>query len=588
MSLEQIKKQAKRLHRILPEVLPEVVSQRKDFNLAICQEIVAKQFRYPSFHAATQSFSENLSSPPSGVPVRLGSPLLASPSLLVDESALSNVCKRIVKILDAYPMIGETDRREYHGGIGFFEVAAQKSFDVYAAWVGTKRGVDEYSLLVIPSSSDGSLFEAGAFLNNDAFRSFFLRRIEAEIDLHSDFCNMKFVSICGLFGRSDRTEEHSLHLFQFDRVDDFDLSVEWHCPRNQDPTLRDAPIHVLHAARSQTVPCFSAQHILIYLHWVLERVRVESEKSWVVQNLHNHKLLNVSRLTDALNTCAYAASRRGDHHDMGVEFTLPSEEKSPLVRFLESYSQAVAGGSSLIKADRSRGAPHLSGEYKYFVGANPLSGVKSLLKGFRQKPLNFGAAPLLVFCTRSFAPAVGLIESFVSASRDQGRSVMYLARSAELFLPENLREGVEFVDLGILEQSPEEVNNRLKFAFFRSLQYRRLSLIIEDCDHLSLHPALNSFLNQIKDQNLPALLLSQGEDYSDQSRLFSLLGKRETAVIFSMADGSRSAAWFNQSLGWGEGLEASKFREDYSPSDLLIYKRLQGRSMKGEWFEFNE
>lgn len=588
MSLEQIKKQAKRLHRILPEVLPEVVSQRKDFNLAICQEIVAKQFRYPSFHAATQSFSENLPSSPSGAPVRLGSPLLASPSLLVDESALSNVCKRIVKILDAYPMIGETDRREYHGGIGFFEVAAQKSFDVYAAWVGTKRGVDEYSLLVIPSSSDPSLFEAGAFLNNDAFRSFFLRRIEAEIDVHSDFSNLKFVSICGLFGRSDRTEEHSLHLFQFDQVDDFDLSVEWHCPRNQDPALRDAPIHVLQAARSQTVPSFSAQHILIYLHWVLERVRVENEKGWIVQNLYNHKLLNVGRLADALNTCAYAASRRGDHHDMGVEFTLPPAEKSPLVRFLESYSSAVAGGTSLIKADRSSGAAYVSGEYQYFVGANPLSGVKSLLKGFRRKPLNFGAAPLLVFCTRSFTPAAGLIESFVNASRNQGRSVMYLARSAEVFLPENLREGVEFVDLGILEQSPEEVNTRLKFAFFKSLQYRRLSLIIEDCDHLSIHPSLNSFLNQIKDQNMPALLLSQGVDYSDQSRLFSLLGKRETAVIFSMAEGPRSAAWFNQSLGWGEGLEASKFREDYSPGDLLIYKRLQGRSMKGEWFELNE
>ncbi|MBQ69004.1 hypothetical protein CL689_02965 [Candidatus Saccharibacteria bacterium] len=588
MSLEQIKKQAKRLHKILPEVLPEVVSQRKDFNLAICQEIVAKQYRYPSFHAATQSVSENVSFSPSGAPVRLGSTLLASPGPLVDETALSNVCKKVVKILDAYPMIGETDRREYHGGIGFFEVAAKKSFDVYAAWVGTKRGVDEYSLLVIPSSSDASLFEAGAFLNNDAFRSFFLRRIEAEIDLHSDFSSMKFVSVCGLFGRSDRTEEHSLHLFPFNEVDDFDLSVEWHCPRNPDPVLRDAPIHVLHAARSQTVPCFSAQHILIYLHWVLERVSVESEKSWVVQNLYNHKLLNVGRLVDALSTCAYAASRRGDHHDMGVEFTLPPEEKSPLVRFLESYSTAVAGGTSLIKADRSRGTSHLSGEYQYFVGATPLSGVKSLLKGFRRKPLNFGAAPLLVFCTRSFTPAAGLIASFVSASRDQGRRILYLARSAEVFLPEHLRDAVDFVDLGILEQSPEEVNTRLKFAFFKSLQYRRLSLVIEDCDHLSTHPALNSFLNQIKDQNIPALLLSQGESYSDQSRLFSLLGKRETAVMFSMADGSRSAAWFNQSLGLGDGLEASKFREDYSQGDLLIYKRLQGNPTKGDWFELNQ
>ena len=93
MSLEQIKKQAKRLHKILPEVLPEVVSQRKDFNLAICQEIVAKQYRYPSFHAATQSVSENVSFSPSGAPVRLGSTLLASPGPLVDETALSNVCK---------------------------------------------------------------------------------------------------------------------------------------------------------------------------------------------------------------------------------------------------------------------------------------------------------------------------------------------------------------------------------------------------------------------------------------------------------------------------------------------------------------
>lgn len=590
MSLEQIKKQAKRLHKILPEVIQEVISQKKDFNLALCQEIVAKQFGYPSFHAATECSAGATPRSSLGMASAAMTPLPAqqlSETPLIDESSLSRICRKMIKVLASYPMIGELDKREYHAGIGFFEVAAKKSFDVYAVWVGIKKGVDEYSLLVVPCSTDPSLFEAGAFLNNDAFRTFFLSRVQAEIDLHSDFAGMKFVSICGLFGRPDRAEEHSLHLFRLNQVDDFSLSVEWHCPRNPNPDLRLAPTHVFHAALTQEPLCFSAQHILTYLHWVLERVHVDSERSLLLQNLQNHKLLDVGRLVDALNTCAYIASKRGDHHDMGVGFAIPDEEQFPLVRFLESYSAVVPGGASLVKAERSRRSAYNSSEYKCFVGAKPLSGVRSLLKGFWPRPLNFGASPLLVFCTRFFAPAGSLIESFVSTSRSQGRHVMYLARSAEVLLPESLREGVEFVDLGILEHSAEEVNTRLKSAFFKSLQYEQVSFVIEDSDHLSIHPAFNSFLNQIRDQSIPALLLSQAASYDAQSRLFSLLAQRQTAVIFSMSDEERCAAWFNQSLRWGDGLQASKFRENYASGDLLIYKRRDGGEMKGDWYEFS-
>lgn len=59
MSIEHLKKQAKNLHRHLPEFLAK---NPQPFSLSACQELVARSSGYPSWHAASTAPARN---PPS-------------------------------------------------------------------------------------------------------------------------------------------------------------------------------------------------------------------------------------------------------------------------------------------------------------------------------------------------------------------------------------------------------------------------------------------------------------------------------------------------------------------------------------------
>lgn len=572
MSLDQINKQAKRLHKVLPELL----KQQKEFNLAFSQELVARQYGYPSYHAAATKQSDSYA-------------LAHREDVLkrsFDESLLRSLCKKPLKVLDRFPMAADDDRLYYHGGIGFFDVARNRHFDVYLLWVGARRGVDEYTLLLSSVSGlDTTLFDTGAFYNNDQFRVHFLERLKNESGMKEVFRTHKIKSLCCIFPNSPNRDSVSLHVFPVDFIDDFWKAVHWEVEDIKNPWLGQASLDLARSVKTDEQISIRSQHLLICLHWALD-VRCESTipKASEPVGFTSNPYLKLEGFRFLMQSSMQAVEAKSLYLDLGIKLDIPGYSTSPAARLLESYSKAIPELLPLVPVSRDPGKRALSSRFAGLKSHKALSGLKGLLPRLVNRPMNFGVNPKILCFSDSFYFAGKLIEDFIESSLSSGQQVVYLSRSTPT-IAKHLVDQVVVVDLGLLENSPETVNRKLEKVFFSNMHRLDQSFVIEDCDLLARHPAFKSVINHIFATNRPCLLQAQSTPTYDANELFSVVGMRQNFTLFSMNDGNRSVFHFNETLQQQNQLKASSLRESYARHEALVYQSGGEKQENGQWFE---
>lgn len=572
MSLDQINKQAKRLHKVLPELL----KQQREFNLAFSQELVARQYGYPSYHAAATKQAIAPTQTYNGAAINQS----------FDESLLHRVCKEPLRILDRFPMAAEEDHLYYHGGIGFFDVARNRNFDVYLLWVGTRRGVDEYTLLLISRSGDDtSLFDAGAFHNNDQFRVHFLERLRNETGIKKVFETHKIKSLCCLFPNSPNRDSLSVHVFPVEFMVDFWRAVHWEVQDSKNDWLAPAGRDLARATETDAPISMRAQHLLICLHWALD-VRCESDlpKPVVPVNLPSNPYLTFEGFRFLMQSSVQATQAHSLYLDLGMTLEIPNYSTSPAARLLESYSKVMPELLRLVPVSQDAGNRALSSKFSGLKSYKALLGLKGLLPRSVNRPMNLGVNPKILCFSDSFYFAGKIIEDFIESSLSSGQQVVYLSRSTPA-ISKRLVEQVLVVDLGLLENSPDMVNRKLEEVFFRNMHRLDQSFVIEDCDILARHPAFKSVINHIFTTNRPCLLQAQSMPVYSANELLSLIGMRQNFTLFAMNDGNRSVFHFNETLRTQSRLKASQFRESYAKHEALLYQASTEEQANGQWFE---
>lgn len=589
MSLEQIKKQSKRLHKIFPEVLAE----KKEINLALAQEVVARQFGYPSFHAAA-SKSEVLDERPAvaSQSVSVLAPAAeASPggsSWVI--SSLDSVCRRPIKVVSSFPMLELGDLGPHDGDPWFTQTAKDRSFDVYLVWVGCCGGVDEYCVF-IHSLCDGDrfFFDAGAFLNRDDFRRDFVGRVLEVVGRNPRTRKLKVVSACVAYPGAPYRPSSSLHFFSVDHVESFDRAFHWEPGDSPNKWLIEGTEILTQREAFDDVLPFSAQHVLVYAHTHLLAIASDPKRERPdYDEVYGCSLLEPDRLLGTLQVFSTIGSNKGDFLDLGVRLVLPEPSESPVRRLVESYLPFMPGEVNSEKPQISRalrGTTALASQFHGFDGGRILSGISRLLPGLKTKPIDFGIEPFLVCSALRLSRLSPLLARSAAICLAQGSHVMYISRNGDTLFSSDISSQMEVVNLRLLELSAAEVSSRFTDAVKSTHAHEDLCVFVEDADLLAKEPSFMDFVARLAYRRCPTFLMTNAPRPEDNEILFASLRGIAFDTVFSMDEGISRAQWFNKHVLKASFIDSAFFRAQYQPADFLVHARASGASSHWCWHE---
>lgn len=589
MSLEQIKKQSKRLHKIFPEVLAE----KKEINLALAQEVVARQFGYPSFHAA----ASRVDNPGCGPTVAPQSVAVLAPAVEVspfgsswDLARLDSVCRRPIKLASSFPMLEAGDLGPHDGDPWFTETAKDRSFDVYLVWVGCSGGVDEYCVF-IHSLCDGDrfFFDAGAFLNRDDFRRQFVGRVLAVVGRNPRTRTLKVVSACVAYPGAPYRPSSSLHFFSVDHVECFEKAFHWEPGDCSNKWLIEGTEILTKLEAFDSLLPFNAQHVLVCAHTYLLAVSSDPKRERPsYDEVYGSPLLDPVRLLGALRAFSAVGADKGDLLDLGVRWVLPDPLESPARRLVESYLPFMTGlaNSENPPISRALGAPAaMATHFHGFDAGRRLSGVSRLLSGLKTKPIDFGTEPFLVCSALHLSRLSPLLARSAAICLAQGFHVVYISRNGDTLFSSDLSSQVEVVNLRLLELSAKEVSSRFEEAVKSTHARENLCVFVEDADILAKEPSFMDFVARLAYRRCPTFLMTNAPQPEDNEILFSSLHGIAFETVFSMDEGASRAKWFNKHVLKASFIDSTFFRAQYHPADFLVHSRVSAPGTHWCWHE---
>lgn len=579
MSTEQLRRQAKRLSKILPSY--DFI--KNPITLALSQEIVARQHGFASFHEANVRLKERHDDRSKGASesemdlVKSGRDSdLHSHTRTID---LTKIERHGVLCCEGFTFFSTTGpKADYRFGefARFGSVPQSQIFNCTMSLYVVRHSPGACMLVVIPDSRIGSkAMHDGVIMNHDGFRRHFVSRALRAVGTSEAFQSLRASEQSSekhvktvleiesvLFGyNAGVSRQRHCSVYSSKYPERFRCAVHWTCAGWSDPKHRATVDNLERALLDGAEVDTDTMLMLIDLNGCVQRsVRVvDDARDRGLDEDDIHGLLNVfqhpsteitQKRLSSLHVTLQAANMTGlllDAEALEVTVDIRGEAWSWLSAFVKAYSEYYTGLQRCL--EHRAGLEYF--QYKHGrlqIGPEALKAVKDhsirigssqidlskLLFSKKSEPLSVDFEKVVALYCATALSAKAVLDALCQAASEADNAVLVLCRSKESGFLESL-DGIALrhsviVEHGLLNAGVTEVHENVNA--FESLvdQNSNSIVIIEDAGVLDDLGVLKDLLESAKVRYCQILLLESEEKYFTMLQAKSEIGYSAVAL----------------------------------------------------------